>query len=725
MLRKLLGTGLLLATLAACTEFQGRTCNPENDDCGEGAACVDGYCVVQVKPPPVDPTLCTPACAEYQQCARVGAAIECRPRYTGLDITTPSEGAVLGGGTIPVTAQLAVQYEPDGGLPDLVFSATLSDGGVAGSFTDGGRNGNTYTAQWTVPSVDDQIALRVAYPDPAAALSDVVNVRVDTQAPVFTFAFSEPSQRLGGSDTQAEQRDLGFEGAYKRDESVTVTISANEPVSNVALTVIGIGADGNPGAALPPVPVQPGGTCLDNPSFCGSTVVNLSVPEMKAFRGTMGLRVEGQDSAGNLGVANSGVRVTRLKWRYEIQGINIVQAAPAIGNTGDLYIGTTNAGFDNGQMIALSPSGARKWVGSQMGAIRASPVVGELKADGVEYVYAGLRNSTGSQATKRGFYHGGTGAFSSVCDDQASLNQVEAALSLNRIPASDGGVAEEAHGVINTATVGTLFAMRADRLGGTASQRCPDEDLEGRVVYPGNTLNVGGVTVVAYPTATSAKLQGYVLGSNNIWNQSFSVDSSAMGEPRSMAFSNGEILGGTNVSAVFGGPLDGGAVVSRASAPAPTLNPSVGQQDGGTQLAVGLDSAQGRLLVVELQDGGTSLIPTGNNKSQGAPVWGRGGYLYAATDGNQLQVLKLPEGLVWTFDTAAPVSASMNMDCSRLQDGGVAQGLPGVLYAATTLGNVLAVIVDSPGLDPNAPWPKYQHDARNTGNPATPITNCP
>ena len=67
----------------------------------------------------------------------------------------------------------------------------------------------------------------------------------------------------------------------------------------------------------------------------------------------------------------------------------------------------------------------------------------------------------------------------------------------------------------------------------------------------------------------------------------------------------------------------------------------------------------------------------------------------------------------------------MNLDCSRSSDGGVMSGMPGVLYAASQDGKVFAILVDSTGLDPSAPWPKYQHDSRNTGNPGTPITVCP
>jgi len=49
----------------------------------------------------------------------------------------------------------------------------------------------------------------------------------------------------------------------------------------------------------------------------------------------------------------------------------------------------------------------------------------------------------------------------------------------------------------------------------------------------------------------------------------------------------------------------------------------------------------------------------------------------------------------------------------------------GSLYVGSLSGNMFAVVVDSPGLDSTAPWPKYQHDVRNTGNPTTPIQSCP
>jgi hypothetical protein len=76
--------------------------------------------------------------------------------------------------------------------------------------------------------------------------------------------------------------------------------------------------------------------------------------------------------------------------------------------------------------------------------------------------------------------------------------------------------------------------------------------------------------------------------------------------------------------------------------------------------------------------------------------------------------------------SATNIEASPTLDCARGEDfAPLGPDLPGVLYVA--VGNKLhAFVVDSPRMlkDANS-WPKYQHDARNTGNPATPITSCP
>lgn len=111
--------------------------------------------------------------------------------------------------------------------------------------------------------------------------------------------------------------------------------------------------------------------------------------------------------------------------------------------------------------------------------------------------------------------------------------------------------------------------------------------------------------------------------------------------------------------------------------------------------------------------------------SRGASVWGAGGHVYTAGALTGIIQARQPlEEVAWRFEPGAPIEASMNLDCARGSDGGVATGMPGVLYAVTRSGNVHALIVDSPGLDPAAPWPRYQHDPRNTGNPTTPLPRC-
>jgi outer membrane protein assembly factor BamB len=111
---------------------------------------------------------------------------------------------------------------------------------------------------------------------------------------------------------------------------------------------------------------------------------------------------------------------------------------------------------------------------------------------------------------------------------------------------------------------------------------------------------------------------------------------------------------------------------------------------------------------------------------RGAPVVGKNDRLYTLNDAGRVSA--------WTASTLAPqwnvdlpsVQAnsfvSPTLDCRRTDTGQPSTG-PGILYIGAA-SRLYAFIVDSPSLA-NAPWPKFQHDARNTGNPATPVTNCP
>jgi hypothetical protein len=87
-----------------------------------------------------------------------------------------------------------------------------------------------------------------------------------------------------------------------------------------------------------------------------------------------------------------------------------------------------------------------------------------------------------------------------------------------------------------------------------------------------------------------------------------------------------------------------------------------------------------------------------------------------------------PDGqATWTWGAPLPpslattVSASPTLTCNTRKPG----TKTGVLSIATESGWLVTYLVDSRGLDPTAPWPKYGHDVRNTNNAATPIETCP
>jgi hypothetical protein len=117
--------------------------------------------------------------------------------------------------------------------------------------------------------------------------------------------------------------------------------------------------------------------------------------------------------------------------------------------------------------------------------------------------------------------------------------------------------------------------------------------------------------------------------------------------------------------------------------------------------------------------GGDVVTASTSAQITAAPVLGDGEWLYTADSTGTLQAWGRADLTTrWSKQLSGNVSASPNLAC------GVGAGHPGTLYVATEGGKLYSIVVDSHGLDASTPWPKYQHDTRNTGNPSTPLT-CP
>jgi hypothetical protein len=546
---------------------------------------------------------------------------------------------------------------------------------------------------------------------------------------MLSFTLTVPPADTGGVSGGTTYEDPALRGAWRRDQVLPVEVRINgSPLAPSSLTAL-VRTNEGAGPEVGVLPFPPGQPC--DAGFCGVARLNLWEPPFNSFRGPMTVEVRDRDRSVDGGSASASVNVTRWKWRHDLFPPNLVLAAPAIGHSGVVYVGTTNPIHEDGQFLALSPEGRVAW-SVPGGAVVASPTVGEFRRDGGgERVYVAQRQGLVSRV---GFYSGADGGFTSLCSEVNSSGvRVESSLALAQV--SDAGTpSETVYGVYNgRGDAGTLFAMRPDVAAGPLLSQCPTLLGVGDVSAPGTMLAAEGAVVFG---TNDARLKSYALGSSGtsfLSRWSVSLISPQLLQPTSLALVGRVILGAGNLSGsgspafgrLFAAPLDGGQSPAYSREAFSMMgNVSIGGPSTDARAVVGLNDAS--LFVQRLAAGGTEEVVLSEEPIKGAPVWGAGGYVYTAGALRGLIQARQPlEEVAWQFESGAPIEASMNLDCARGPDGGVTPGMPGVLYAVTRNGNVHALIVDSPGLDPDAPWPKYQHDARNTGNPTTRLTACP
>lgn len=650
-----------------------------------------------------DAGVCAPACAAFEEC---GGGV-CVARYAAVGWLSPTSGTKLGAGAIALAAELRLvpgRTRNDPSELELVFT----DGGAAGSL---GRADAGYYQGSLVPAREGRLELAARY-GAAGLASTTLELTVDRTAPVFSVQVNSPTRPpADGGQLATMDPEPGYAQAWRRDEKATVIVSSSATDVNVAsvkLWAVGIEDGGAPGLS---VSLMPRTGC--GQPYCATAELELSLPRMDAFRGELGLRVLGQDDLGNEGGVDGGVKVTRWKWAYDT-GAKL-SATPAISSGGTLYVGTQD-NFLEGRLHAIDSSGRLLW-SFDAGAIEASPSVG-VEAGGMELVFVASESASGAALRA----HRSDGGVVHEC--LYASGRAKASFSVAALERFGETVVSGAT-VVNLNPGGRLVALRPEAV--LSADRCVDQGNAGLVDYLGGVAT-NGVDFFFAQGSGSTDIKGFSFSNGN-W-------AAKQGWPSNVwLFTRAPALVGTNVVGGGGGLSEGVAVSLsmdggtewRYSVPGSSPVPNFASPVIGLGSVLVAGTADSRLRQVAIGAGAGVATPT-DGPILGAVALGEGGYVYGVTQAGTVGAWKDDLGLRWDLaGLGMDVQASPTLDCARDSTGARVAGRPGVLYVASSNGKLYAFIVDSRGIDVSAPWPKYQHDPRNTGNSTTSLSefSCP
>jgi hypothetical protein len=666
------GAGMPNCDLAMCEGWQ--ECQPTE----AGGQCIDpGYQVTWVRP-------------VAGQRFRDGVSIEAAVAVVRGDGSQPSTMLTR----VPVSAGAGF-LSRDGGL----FVGTL--GSLSG--TEGPKH---FVAGW-----------------PDAGKSAEVEVVLDKTAPDLLLGLvGAPMYQSAVGFLEVPPQ--GSAAAIKKDEVVTLRVtSAAEDVDGTSLQLRVTAADAgwDAGAAA----------ACDAGAFCRDFRLALGPQPMNAFVASVSVEAEVMDTAGNVSARSQlGFEVTRWKWARRVSMTYGLRTTPALTDGGLVVVGISGMAPPNG-LVAVRPDGTVSWGPTNDGAIEGSPSVGR-GTGGAEYVF--YQVTTGENSI-RGAHAVDGAALTNSCDGASAGTASSASLAvLQDRTASVMGVGIQRTGMPN-AIEHMAVAKRAMGLCSGVLASPQYATLES----PSNVVAVGD-------NAVWADTDGAIRGA--WWNGSalaalpanFSVV--GVGKVNGLAVLSGSVIAGGGGGGGGGGPGIGrlfayefttgtNAWMNAPTLSTPTSGPIV--VDGGVIGVVRTSGSRLRTIRLAAMDG-SELARTADLLVEGGPmsfsgsqvptpVAGRGGLLYVADNAGRIAVLPqqfgIDAGVTWgaqlPSDVAGTVSASLTLDCNRTRP---ASGT-GILYLATETGWLVAYIVDSAGLDPTAPWPKYQRDAWNTGNFAT------
>ncbi|WP_434391122.1 PQQ-binding-like beta-propeller repeat protein [Melittangium boletus] len=652
------------------------------------------------------------------------------PRYTALNLPTLSENTVVGGGVLRVQAVLALQAGARPVYPSrLELTVTPVSGGAASvvDLTATTPEG-TYTGEWTPPAGEATYTFRVASSEPGVPERSV-KVTVDRTAPALALtvppASHEAREGFSYMDPMAAT-------AWARDQTVTMRLEseATDFDATSARVVVQGHAGGTNVTDLAVTQVTP---CAR--AWCGAVDVPLWRPGLEAFRGTFQVDVTGKDRVGNEGTARTSIPVTRWKWAFD-GASGAILSSPAIGEKGTVYFGTSGTG---GKVFALNPEGTRKWE-AQLGPVRGSPAV-KPAPDGTEHVYVGASTDSGGIL----FGLDGTGKTSGQCPEQGrklNFGPILSGTLLLETATTPGSPTMEAAIAFSS---GSTVLILNTATGACSSASSFNTPLGSSLIGKGNDFYYSVVD------ASDPSDEWYFLSALHFVNGSRG-NKPGYDQPQLNASATGMALAQTNndthILASLGttSPLSGGIQVYNSETgrgPSWTYPRSMSGVppvrnlilSAGNVVYFGHEVATGAapLTAIELFATAPRISIPSAGSFPGAPVLGATGTLYTAsatgtaTDVGEVSAWRADNlALHWKLnDSVGRAQVSPALDCSRQPDGAPMAQDKGILYVPAIDGHLYALVVDSPGLDKTAPWPKYQHDARNSGNFSSPITNCP
>jgi hypothetical protein len=554
----------------------------------------------------------------------------------------------------------------------------------------------------------------------AGGMDASVQFTVDRTAPVALLQVTPPPVRVVDGGLSEVDPAPEYADAYRRDEMAEVRVVANEPVIASAANISGLPAGQLMPHACSSCPV---GQC----TCFAVDASQLTIPS-PGFRGEFPLMLSGvRDIAGNTATSTSAtLHVTRWKWKKLVGSGGAAVQSPALDLQGNVFTG--GALGTNGAVVGLAANGAERFpANSSYGAITTAPVIGR-------WLYVAAKD--GSEARIRQIDGMSGMTLNSTCLDATRV--YDGPMAIVDLAGADDRIVAVAHnGTVvaarPTAAIGKCFETGVSGAPANRHYTVVANDLR---AFMGNNFN-----------ATLTRVEWNAAGPS--WGDA--------GTNTPTLFTEGLALFGTTLAGGGGGGLTTGGVFAMKAdgadftMPFPvTFTRTGGSSEASGPIVTGTVAAPSLIYgngpeIVRIQyvpgDPGTFMtssvttaaMPTPDSIST-APVAGAGGIIYFADSAGTVSAYSSDlQTLQWRLSSnsggvPAGLDSALNIDVARTSTGAKDCTKPGTLYVPSTGdGSLYAFIVDSKGIDAAAPWPKFQHDPRNTGNPAASLADfsCP